>query len=534
MPSERIALRGSERLPVPDSILAGSPDPNGLISVTVMLRRRGDDLPPPGTARVTREEFADLYGANPQDIAVIEQFAEDNDLTMGEIDLARRSVVLSGTVANMGEAFGTQLRLFQSPDGLVRARTGMLFVPVEVAAIVTGVFGLDERPQAKTRLRRLIGTIGPRAAGDTSYTPNAVAKLYNFPTAGSGLGQTVGIIELGGGFKASDLTAYFTKLGIKTPSVTAVGVDGGVNQPAGDPNSADGEVLLDIEVVGAVAPKAKIAVYFAPNTDQGFLDAITTAVHDKVRKPSVISISWGSAESAWTAQSLHSFDQAFQEAGVLGVTVCCASGDGGSSDGVTDGASHVDFPASSPNALACGGTRLESTAGKITKESVWNQGAANGAAGGGVSEIFPLPSYQANSRVPVSVNPSHFKGRGVPDVAGDADPGTGYQIHVDGKDAVFGGTSAVAPLWAGLIALLNEQNKKSAGFIHPALYKAGEKPFNDITVGNNGAYNAGPGWDACTGLGTPNGQALVAVVGGKATGGKSTGKKSDKTPYAES
>jgi kumamolisin len=522
MPSERIALRGSERGPIPNSVLAGSPDPNGLIAVTVVLRRRGDDLPPPGTARVTHDEFAHLYGANPHDIPVIEQFAADNDLTVGEIDLARRSIVLSGTVANMGEAFGTQLRLVQSPDGLVRARIGVLFVPVEVGAIVTGVFGLDERPQARNRFRRLIGNVGPRAAGDTSYTPNAVAKLYNFPTAGSGLGQTVGIIELGGGFRSSDLTAYFGKLGIKTPSVTAVAVDGGANVPVGDPNSADGEVLLDIEVVGAVAPKAKIAVYFAPNTDQGFLDAITTAVHDKVRTPSVISISWGSAEVNWTAQSLQAFDQAFQDAGVLGVTVCCASGDGGSADGETDGASHVDFPASSPNALACGGTRLESTGGKITKETVWNQGATNGAGGGGVSDTFPLPSYQAKAGVPVSVNPSHFKGRGVPDVAGDADPGTGYQIHVDGKDGVFGGTSAVAPLWAGLIALLNEQNKKSAGFIHPALYKAGEKPFNDITVGNNGAYSAKAGWDACTGLGTPNGQALLAVVGGKASGRKAS------------
>jgi kumamolisin len=146
---------------------------------------------------------------------------------------------------------------------------------------------------------------------------------------------------------------------------------------------------------------------------------------------------------------------------------------------------------------------------------VWNQGAGNGAGGGGVSEVFALPSYQAKAGVPVSVNPSHFKGRGVPDVSGDADPGTGYQIHVDGKDGVFGGTSAVAPLWSGLIALINEQNKKSAGFINPALYTATGKSFNDITTGNNGAYSAGPGWDACTGLGSPNGQALLAALSGK-------------------
>jgi kumamolisin len=377
------------------------------------------------------------------------------------------------------------------------------------------VFGLDARPQARTRFRRHVEGIGPKAAGDTSYTPKAVASLYNFPTAGSGAGQTVAIIELGGGYKAADLTAYFKKLNISpAPGVTAVSVDSARNQPVGDPNSADGEVLLDIEVVGAVAPRASIAVYFAPNTDQGFLDAITTAVHDKTRKPSVVSISWGGAESTWTAQSLTAYDQAFQDAGLLGVTVCCASGDDGSADNVTDGAAHVDFPASSPNVLACGGTRLESSGGKISKEVVWNQGA-NGASGGGVSDHFPLPAYQTSAKVPVSVNPTHFKGRGAPDIAGDADPATGYQIHVDGKDAVFGGTSAVAPLWAALIALLNEQLGKHVGFLNPTLYAKTTSALHDITSGNNGAYQAGAGWDACTGWGSPNGQALLTALKGK-------------------
>jgi kumamolisin len=341
-----------------------------------------------------------------------------------------------------------------------------------------------------------------------------VARLYNFPKA-TGAGQTVAIIELGGGFPASDLTTYFGGLGIKpAPSVTAVGVDGAQNQPTGDPNGPDGEVLLDIEVIGSIATSARLAVYFAPNTDQGFLDAITTAIHDTVRQPSVISISWGGPESSWTAQALTNFDAAFQDAALLGITVCCASGDDGSADGATDGVAHVDFPASSPNVLACGGTRLESTSGKVTREVVWNQGAGKGASGGGVSDTFPLPSYQANAKVPVSVNATHFAGRGVPDICGDADPGTGYQIHVDGKDAVFGGTSAVAPLWAALIALMNQQTGKPAGLLQPKLYEA-TKALRDITSGNNGAYQAGPGWDACTGLGSPDGQAVSAIFGAK-------------------
>lgn len=513
MTEERAAVRGSKRQQIPNSSVVGSPDPNELISVTVVLRRLTSELPP-RSGPVSREEFARLYGADPAGVARVEQFGADHDLTVVEVDLARRSVVLAGTVANMNEAFGTQILLFQTSEGIFRGRTGELYVPSDLAEILVGVFGLDERPQTKTRLRRLTTGIGPRAAGDTSYTPIAVAQLYNYPTAATGSGQAVAIIELGGGYRSSDLSAYFAKLKINpTPSVTAVSVDGAANQPIGDPNSADGEVMLDIEVVGALAPKARIAVYFAPNTDQGFLDAISTSVHDNLRKPSVVSISWGGAESTWTDQALTAFDQAFQDAALLGVTICCASGDDGSADGVSDGMAHVDFPASSPHVLACGGTRLESSAGKISKEVVWNQGAGNGVTGGGVSEKFPLPVYQTNARVPISVNPTHFKGRGVPDISGDADPATGYQISVDGRNAVFGGTSAVAPLWAALIALLNQQVGKPLGFVNNALYAGSlaTGALHDITSGDNGAYTAGQGWDACTGLGSPNGQQLLTA-----------------------
>lgn len=497
------------RGPVPNAQAVGTPDPNSIITASIVLRRL-NPLPPAGTVSVPREDFAARYGANPADIPIVEQFAHANDLTIVDIDLARRTIVLAGTVANMNEAFGTNLALFQHPDGIFRGRLGELTIPANLRDIVLGVFGLDERPQATTHFRRR-SPIRPRAAGDTSYTPIAVSQLYDHPAA-TGAGQTVAIIELGGGYTSADLTAYFSGLGLKTtPSVTAVGVDGAQNQPSGDPNSADGEVLLDIEVVGAIAPGATIVVYFAPNTDQGFLDAITQAIHDTVHKPSIVSISWGGPESTWTAQALSEFDQAFQDAAALGVTVCCAAGDSGSSDGETDGAAHVDFPASSPHALACGGTRLESANSRISQEVVWNEGASNGATGGGVSETFPLPSYQANANVPVSVNASHFKGRGVPDVSGDADPATGYQVRVDGKNAVFGGTSAVAPLWAALIALANEAAAKPLGFIHPVLY-ASPKAFHDITSGNNGAYSAGPGWDACTGLGSPDGKAVAAAV----------------------
>jgi kumamolisin len=273
--------------------------------------------------------------------------------------------------------------------------------------------------------------------------------------------------------------------------------------------------MLDIEVSGSIAPGSKIVVYFAENTDAGFLNAITTAIHDSTNAPSILSISWGGPESSWTQQAMTSMDEAFQSAAAMGVTVLVAAGDDGSTDGVTDGEQHVDFPSSSPNVLACGGTKLVGSGTTISSEVVWNEEANNeGATGGGVSGFFALPSYQSSAGVPASSNPQGFAGRGVPDVAGDADPTTGYNTLVDGQSGVIGGTSAVAPLWAGLIALINQGIGKPVGFINPLLYQnpnAGD--FNDITSGNNGAYSAGPGWDPCTGLGSPIGVKIASSLG---------------------
>jgi kumamolisin len=264
-------------------------------------------------------------------------------------------------------------------------------------------------------------------------------------------------------------------------------------------------------------------VYFAPNTDQGFIDAVTTAVHDTTHKPSVISISWGGPESSWTTQATTALDAACQAAAAVGVTITVACGDDGSTDGGTG--NNVDFPASSPHVLACGGTTLEGSGTTISSEVVWNELAiSEGATGGGVSTLFALPAWQQNSGVPASTTSAG--GRGVPDVAGDADPSTGYQVRVDGQTSVIGGTSAVAPLWAGLIALANQQNGVAAGFVNPALYAAGAKSaFRDITGGNNGGFSAGPGWDACSGQGSPKGAAIIALLG---AGSGATGQKAEK------
>jgi kumamolisin len=239
----------------------------------------------------------------------------------------------------------------------------------------------------------------------------------------------------------------------------------------------------------------------------------------------VVSISWGGPESAWAAQSRTGINEAISDAAALGTTVTASAGDHGSSDSSSSATSvAAEFPASSPYSLACGGTELigDTSTFTITSEVVWNEVANNeGAGGGGVSTVFPQPSWQANAGVPASaaggtgIGSAATPGRGVPDVAGNADPEAGYQVIVDGQHQQIGGTSAVAPLWAGLIARLAQASGKRFGLLQPLLY-AGVSPgvaapgFHDIVTGSNGAYKAGPGWDACTGLGSPNGTALLS------------------------
>jgi kumamolisin len=516
-PQDRIPVPGSERHPLPGSRATGPVDPNERFEVSLLLRGRQSDadletqasdvgaLEPKARRHMTRAEFARSSGASAGDVAAVEAFARAHGLDVTEASPARRTVVLSGTAAAFGEAFNVDLQQYDHPGGSYRGRTGPVHVPAALDGIVVGVFGLDDRPQATAHFR-------PAASASTaggSFTPVDIAHLYDFPAGLDGGSQTIAIIELGGGYTVADLKAYFGRLGIAEPAVSAVSVDGGQNQPTGSANGPDGEVMLDIEVAGAVAPKARIVVYFAPNTDRGFLDALTTAVHDDVRKPSVVSISWGGPEVAWTAQAMAAFDQAAQAAATLGVTICAAAGDGGSDDGVGDGRPHVDFPASSPYILACGGTRLTASGKAIASETVWNDGPGGGATGGGFSTQFAQPKWQAAVKVPAPAKP----GRGVPDVAGDADPATGYQVQVDGQTMVIGGTSAVAPLWSGLIALINQHLGSPVGYLNPLLYtQVSSGAFHDVSTGSNGAYSAASGWDPCTGLGTPDGSRLMAAL----------------------
>jgi kumamolisin len=504
MNGKKVPLPGSHRLPVGTRV--GGLETDERIEVSVLLKPKA--RPPFETGQsVSRQEFADKYGAAPEAIEKVRQFAKEYGLKVVEVSPERRTVRLEGTASDMRKAFNVDFERYEHEGVRYRARVGDIQVPAELVDSLEAVLGLDDRPLTKPHFR-VHPEKSPKPKAGSSYTPRQVAQLYNFPLDVDGTGQTIAILELGGGYKPADLSKYFPSIGVKEPSVTDVLVDKGKNHPT-NANSADGEVLLDIEVAGAVAPGAKIVVYFAPNTGKGFQDALTTAIHDTKHNPNVISISWGGPESTWSAQAMTAFDSAAQDAAALGVTICAASGDNGSSDGVNDGKNHVDFPASSPHILACGGTTLNSSGGSISDETVWNDGAQGGASGGGYSNQFPVPSWQSGA-----VTPPSGGGRGVPDVSGDADPETGYQVLVDGQSMVIGGTSAVAPLWSGLIALLNQKIGKPLGFLQPALYAIGKTAgaFHDITSGSNGAFSAGPGWDAATGLGSPSGQKLLSAL----------------------
>jgi kumamolisin len=532
---KRKIIRGSEKLAMPGARSVGPIDDNERLEVTVKLRPKKpledlsssnafSDTLPQNRTYMSRDDLNDIHGADPKDIAKIKAFARAHKLVIVEANAAERKVVLSGTAAAFSAAFDTKIEHFESPDGTYRGRIGALSIRSDIADIVEGVFGIDNRPQARPHYQwRNLEMVLEVPAGmdmtiqaqDGSFTPPQLAKLYDFPNGLDGTGQCVAIVELGGGYRPADLKAYFQDLGLPAPKVKVISVDGGRNQPT-NANSADGEVMLDIEVVAALAPKATIAVYFAPNTDQGFLDAISKALHDNTNKPSVISISWGGPEASWTTQSLQQYNQTFQTAAALGVTICCAAGDNGSTDGEKDGMQYVDFPASSPYVLGCGGTKVVSLDNTITSETVWNENP-NSATGGGVSSVFPLPAYQNDAQVPPSANPGHAPGRGVPDVAGDADPASGYQVRVDGQNLVLGGTSAVAPLYSGLLALINQKLGTTVGFLNPIIYgpqAVSAGLFNDITVGNNGAYSTGKGWDACTGWGSPDGNKLLTFLSG--------------------
>ncbi|HEV2675311.1 MAG TPA: S53 family peptidase [Aliidongia sp.] len=533
-----VPLAGSTRTLLPNSNPAGAVDPSEVTSITVRVRSSGDpealaqrayDLaatPMADRKYLTHQELEQQHGASQDDLDKIEHYAQEHNLVVVHRSAAERSVVLKGRLGDLLSAFRADVHLYHHANGTYRGRRGEIGVPEDLSPIVTGIFGFDTRPKHRAPHRQKGAALsGP--GGQNGVAATDFATRYNFPTESGGValdgtGQTIAIIELGGGYRSSDLKMFFKEITKTTPKVSSISVDHAGNHPT-TADSADGEVMLDIEVAGAVAPKAKFAVYFAPNNgDKGFIDAISAAVHDAQRKPGVISISWGGPEVSTDQQGVQAYHEVFAAAGALGITICIASGDHGTADldsSSWDKKIHVDHPACDDLVLGCGGTQIDNG-----EDVVWNDGTpfdvntpggGGWAGGGGISGIFPVPAYQAGANLPVSIDTGK-SGRGVPDIAMSA---TNYFTRVDTSEGASGGTSAVAPLMAALVARLNQAKKKNVGFLNPFLYANVAKGVtHDVTSGTNAikntikGYEAGPGWDACTGLGTPDGTVILNTL----------------------
>jgi kumamolisin len=544
---KQIPLPLSERAPVAGARVIGDVDPDKRIVITIYVRKNPNSPPLPDVNESVGEpptmsdaEVLAAYGADPADIQKVTDAVTQAGLEVVKTSPEKRSIEVAGPTQAIESFFGVKLQRYATAEGEYRGRTGLIKVPADLAPIIEAVFGLDDRQVGRPRLRRdpravfgvptvqRLDIVRANGLPPYTYLPTALSQIYRFPLGTDGSNQCVAILcfndpDSHGGYSREALELYFGQvLQFPMPELVDVVVHGQGNDPGddsgADPLDTSAEVMLDIQMAGGCAPKAKLVAYFSQFTEQGWVDLINTVITDTGNKPSVISCSYGNPEddprSAWTLAAIKKVNEAFNAAALRGITICCASGDDGSRDQAGDGRAHADFPASSPYVLGCGGTQLVVTPTGSPWETVWNNGPGS-ATGGGVSKFFPLPSWQRHVGVPPSVNPGHHVGRGIPDVSGVADPETGVVIiTLDGKHlAVIGGTSATAPMWSALIARLNQALGKPLGFFNPTLYGAlYYGVLRDVIYGNNGAYAARPGWDACTGLGSPDGMNLLAAL----------------------
>jgi kumamolisin len=526
--AERATIDGSERTLAPGAHASPEGILDRQIEVTIRLRPRskmqfpqrrtqppaeGESslMPTNPPAFLNREDYEGLYGADPSDVEKVRRFAREFNLLEIGTCAGKRSIRLTGAIPEMNRAFGTTLKLYRYPLGKYLGREGSLSVPSELHDIIQGVFGLDDRPQAQPNI------VWRNRENDPDFHAASLGEIetrYAFPDSLNGLGEFVGILEFGGGITPEALKTYFAQLGVTPPEISFE-IVGGTNKPNQD-QKADTEVALDIELAGSLAPGAAFVMYFSRNDEKGWIDVLCQAIHNS--NLTVLSISWGATESEWGRDTIKALNDLLEDARIFGITVCVASGDDGCA---TDdsGRARVEFPASSPVVLACGGTAFDSGT-----EIVWNEGSGL-VSGGGISDRVPRPKWQPARKaaldqptLPARINPL-YDGRLVPDVAALAE--SCYSVYVNGRYLLgVGGTSAVPPIWAALIARLNQglrqRNLPRLGFFNQLLYSTPsvQLTLNDITDGGNGTngvagYRASKSWDYCTGWGSPNGTKLL-------------------------
>lgn len=497
----------------------GRTDPELEISATIVLR------PANG-------EQAEAIRQN--DLSVIQNFSVQYGLKVAGLDAEGRSLAVSGRAADFERALNLELIDVEHNGRRYRRYDRAPSLPENLREIVTGIFGLRSRPSRRRPRIHHAGSTEP------FWTTAEMERAYDFPEGTDGSGQVIGLIELGGGYSEEDLQAFFLERGLPVPRVTFKSIDGAPNQPASpdtiqqwldvvegrkDESSCDPavleaaqmtvEVTMDVQLAGALAPRAEFVVYMAPATEEGIYKALSLATYDEQPRVDVISMSWGEPEPFVSDAHLNSITQVLEDAAKRGITICASSGDSGAYDDPQSKSLCVNFPASSPLVLACGGSTVLRVASEIQEEVAWNCGLHGfpASTGGGVSQRFACPEWQMPHSVPLS--PGGSPGRGVPDVAAAADPHNGCAILVGGKRCSSFGTSAVAPLWAALIARCNQALGVRAGHINPILYelaRSAHSPFRTIADGDNGFYHAVAGWNACTGLGTPKGRHLLDLL----------------------
>ena len=485
---------------------------------------------------LTPEKWQERFGAHAEDLERVADFARRQRMKVVEVAEGRLSVTVEAPLHRLQAALGVRFHAIEQSAMTFRTYEGAVMVPEALEHKITGVAGLDRTPVAHP----------PRPGGERTehhVDVRQVGELYGFPMSRTGKGQTVVIVLLGGGFDRQDLDRYFIGLGFATPQIEVIGIGGAENQPAsstaiqgllkaqglepiplsGDQDPGSGqesasdvvwtiEAMTDIEILGALVPEARIVVVFAPNTQSQQVAAIETALaadfKDKYGLPTVISCSWGQYESTFSDSSRAMMEAALAKAAALGVTVCFASGDFGGGP--------VYYPASSVYALACGGTSFVTAPGKSPpEETVWREKAPQiyFASGGGLSDDFAVPEWQQAA----IANWGGAK-RGVPDLAALASRLHGYALIIGDAEVGMGGTSAAAPLLAGLTVQLTEANQAlkagyRIGWLTPLLYGPHFRDaFVNITSGDNGLYCAVAGWDPCTGLGRPIGDKFLAAL----------------------
>ncbi|MGA7217640.1 MAG: S53 family serine peptidase [Candidatus Sulfotelmatobacter sp.] len=562
VPSGYLPILGSERTMVAGANLLGPAPLDEMVSIRIVVRPRPDGPPMPdqnyfhrtplGARRYpTVEEFAALYGSAQADLDRVIAFITSNGLTVADVNAGRWTVIATGTVAQMNAAFGVTLNRYEAPRHrsrrvratrkpqpatyVYRGREGSVYLPEEIAPLVVAVLGLDNRSMARVN-------DGDPPNTNTLTVPT-VTELYNFPT-NLATNQVIGIYSSGANYDPTpgtgDIAKYYATLPSTYTAPTIVQVPPGSNNPSlvGD-SDGDYELTQDIIISSTVAQRATIAVYSESDDETGWHAWVTSAVMPTGTEPAptVLTTSWiftiADDTTVLPADIFTPMTMAFQAAAVRGITVFYAQGDTGSDGGQpTDSAGrqcHVQYAGTDPWVTSCGGTTIGNVAPDLSSfdEVVWNDD--DGATGGGVSDSIPLPVWQSAAGVsPVSQNPDHGIRRGVPDIAGNASPNSGYPIFVAGSPFTANGTSAVAPLYAGLTAVINAALNQQVGYLNPTLYALGSQlgldlginVFRDITSGDNnpndgsGApfYTAGPGWDACTGWGSVNGGALLSAL----------------------